>query len=72
MTRNDAIPAHSRTHVWLHPAAIVLSKLGRLVKAIKDRRGAARLYRLSDGDLKDIGVTRNDVDREVMKPVTWR
>ena len=51
--------------------ARLLSGAARIAKAVKNRRDAAQLYALTDRDLHDIGVTRNDVDREVMKPVVW-
>ena len=60
---------HSR---WAGRLAIgLLSHLQRILKALDDRRQMRELYRMSASDLKDIGVTRNDVDREVMKPVRW-
>ena len=72
MTEFEAISTHTRPIVWQRSAASAAALVVRIVTALKDRRDAAQLYRLSDADLKDIGVTRNDVDREVMKPVTWR
>lgn len=72
MTQFDMIHSHTTSVSWLQPVVWIATRVGRLFKAISDRHGAAQLYRMSDNDLKDIGVTRNDVDREVMKPVDWR
>ena len=43
----------------------------RLLKALDDRRKASELYTWSAEELKDIGISRSDVDREVMKPVRF-
>jgi uncharacterized protein YjiS (DUF1127 family) len=45
--------------------------LAAIVKRWQDRRGAARLFGVSDDELKDMGVTRGDVYREATKPL-WQ
>lgn len=49
----------------------LVGHVGGIVKAFSDRRQMKRLFTMSDHDLKDLGVTRNDVDREIMKPIRW-
>ena len=43
----------------------------RVLKALDDRRKVRQLYSWSDADLKDIGVSRADVDHEATKPVRF-
>jgi len=52
-------------------AAALSMRFQRIVKDLEDRRQVRQLYTLSEQDLKDMGVTRNDVDRELMKPIRW-
>jgi len=67
----------TKTHINAAPsspgsgrlAGTVLKHILRVVKAIDDRRQLRQLISMSDHDLKDVGVTRNDVDRELMKPI---
>jgi len=47
----------------------VMQQAARVRKTLADRRSARELYKWSEHDLKDIGVSRADVDREAMKPV---
>ncbi len=47
------------------------------MQAFEIRRQRAALRRLTDSDLKDIGLTRSEVDRELSRsfwdvPDTWR
>jgi uncharacterized protein YjiS (DUF1127 family) len=43
----------------------------RFLKALDDRRKVRQLYTWSTEELKDIGLSRGDVDREAMKPVRF-
>jgi uncharacterized protein YjiS (DUF1127 family) len=42
-----------------------------IVKRWQDRHGVARLFGVSDDELKDMGITRGDVYREATRPL-WR
>jgi uncharacterized protein YjiS (DUF1127 family) len=42
-----------------------------IAKRWHDRREAARLFGVSDDELKDMGITRGDVYREATKPL-WQ
>jgi uncharacterized protein YjiS (DUF1127 family) len=43
----------------------------RVLKALDDRRKVRQLYAWSYEDLKDIGLSRADVDREAGKPIQF-
>ena len=65
------------THTSSHPARATagvnvrgaLGNLQRVLKALDDRRKARELYTWSNEELKDIGISRGDVDREASKPI---
>ena len=67
--QSHATASHGALGGWVKRLG---GRVKRIAAAYRDRQGAAALYRLSETDLKDIGVTRNDVDREVMAPIDWR
>ena len=61
-----------RRATW--PAALLaaLRRIGEVVAQWRERtRSRSQLLRLDDAQLKDIGISRADVDREAMKPF-WR
>ena len=53
------------------PALGFLRHAKRILKALDDRRKVRQLYAWSNEELKDIGLSRGDVDREAMKPVRF-
>jgi uncharacterized protein YjiS (DUF1127 family) len=46
--------------------------LGSVAQRIQDRRGLRPLMGMDDYALKDIGVSRADVEGEFSKPLLWR
>jgi uncharacterized protein YjiS (DUF1127 family) len=57
-----------RTGVLHHVLARMVSEVGEWRRRLRDRRDLAAM---SDYSLRDIGLTRNDVDWEARKPF-WR
>ena len=57
-----------RTGVLHHVLARMASEVGEWRRRLRDRRD---LTAMSDYSLRDIGLTRNDVDWEARKPF-WR
>jgi uncharacterized protein YjiS (DUF1127 family) len=71
---HGALPAASTSTASTRVAAFLLAarRMARLVWVWRSRAESRRtMSMLSDHVLRDIGVTRADVDREVMKPF-WR
>jgi uncharacterized protein YjiS (DUF1127 family) len=50
----------------------LVNQAARIVQRIEDRRALRALQSFSDYALKDIGITRGDVEREAMRPIFWR
>ncbi len=50
---------------------LYLSAAG-IAQRLEDRRGLRPLQGMSDSQLKDIGVSRADVERELTKTLFWR
>jgi uncharacterized protein YjiS (DUF1127 family) len=49
-----------------------LRRIGEVVAQWRERtRSRSQLLGLDDAQLKDIGISRADVDREAMKPFWW-
>ena len=48
-----------------------LGHVQRVLKALDDRQKVRQLYTWSHEELKDIGLSRTDVDREAMKPIRF-
>jgi len=46
--------------------------IGALAQRLEDRRAMRSLLGMSEHELKDIGVTRADLEREAMKPLFRR
>jgi len=57
------------SHVTVRLALGLLHHIQRVLKALDDRRQVRQLYAMNDHELKDIGISRADVDREAMKPI---
>ena len=70
---------HTETHTSIRPVgswklrflAGFLGNMQRVLKALDDRRNVRELYKWSTDELKDIGVSRADVDREASKPIRF-
>jgi uncharacterized protein YjiS (DUF1127 family) len=58
-----------RTNGGERPVGSVWTVMVTLMKRLRDRHEAWRLFAMSDQDLKDIGITRGDVYREATKPL---
>jgi uncharacterized protein YjiS (DUF1127 family) len=54
----------------LHHQVISLLRLWRA--RLRDRRELRRLYELDDRLLRDVGLTRDDVFRDLSKSLWWR
>ena len=52
-------------------ATALSMRFQRILKDLEDRRQVRQLYTLSERDLKDMGLTRHDINRELMKPIRW-
>lgn len=72
--------AHTNTQLIRTTKAFAVATLvERIVDAaagfaqrVQDRRGLSPLLGFSDHELKDIGLSRGDVEREITKPLFWR
>lgn len=51
---------HTRTGAWTHP-------LAQIVRRLRSHRVARRLTALDDHLLKDIGLTRGDIDAALVE-----
>ena len=60
-----------RNHLTVRLALRVAGHVQRVLKALENRRQVRQLYALNDHELKDIGVSRADIDREEMRPIGW-
>jgi len=56
----------------LAPHRQVMNLLRLWRTRLRDRRELRRLYQLDDRLLRDVGLTRNDVFRELSKSLWWR
>lgn len=55
---------------WAGRAVVTVARhIQRVLKAMEDRRQVRELYKWNTHELKDIGISRADVDREAMKPI---
>lgn len=52
-------------------AAIAADIIGRIADRAEKRRSRATLRDLTDDQLRDVGLTRNDVRREIAKSFFW-
>jgi len=52
-------------------AIAVVRHVQRVQKAMDDRRQVRELYKWNMHELKDIGISRADVDREATKPIRF-
>jgi uncharacterized protein YjiS (DUF1127 family) len=70
MTRFIAsFAATRRPSLLVGAARAVFGPLARLVRAIGDRQDVKRLLELDERTLKDIGLTRSDVDSALAEPL---
>lgn len=66
--RNSARP--SAGQVFRHAISAVSGKVTALVRILLNRRVAGQLQHLSDHDLADIGLTRDDLRHGLSMPFT--
>lgn len=67
-TRNSA--RSSAGQVFRHAISAVSGKVAALVRILLNRRVAGQLQHLSDHDLADIGLTRDDLRHGLSMPFT--
>ncbi len=46
--------------------------IGAVAQRLQDRRGVRPLMGMDEHQLKDIGISQADVEREFSKPILWR
>jgi uncharacterized protein YjiS (DUF1127 family) len=59
------------THPMALPIGILVEGIGAALRRHQDRRSLRELMTFSDHELKDIGVSRADVHREIDKTRKW-
>jgi uncharacterized protein YjiS (DUF1127 family) len=64
--------ATNRAFAMISVAEALAHWLGSVARRIQDRRGLQPLLGMDDYALKDIGITRADIEREITKPLFWR
>jgi uncharacterized protein YjiS (DUF1127 family) len=69
ITRSHTI-SH-RAYAMIATAEALIGGLAAIAKRISDRRGMRPLLSFDEHQLKDIGLSRADVEREYTKPIFW-
>lgn len=64
--------ATNRAFAMLTVAEGLTHWIGAIAQRIEDRRGLRQVMGMDDYALKDIGITRADIEREATKPLFWR
>jgi uncharacterized protein YjiS (DUF1127 family) len=64
--------ATNRAVAMIGVAEAVAGWVGTIAQRLEDRRSVRPLLGMSEFELKDIGISRADIEREVTKPILWR
>ncbi len=70
--KNIHMIATNRAVAMIAVAEALAHGIGVVFQRIRDRRGVRPLIGMDDCALKDMGISRADVDRELSKPILWR
>lgn len=64
--------ATTRAFAMIAVAEALTHWIGAVAQRLQDRRGVRPLMEMDDHQLKDIGLSQADVEREFSKPILWR
>ncbi len=64
--------ATNRAVAMIGVAEALTHWIGAVAQRLQDRRGVRPLLGMSEHELKDIGITPADIERELSKPLFWR
>lgn len=64
--------ATNRAFAMIGVAEALVSWIVTVAQRLEERRGMRPLFGMTEHELKDIGMSRADVEREATKPILWR